>query len=340
MFWRAVGVERPRWTPRPGTLDAPPWRPELPCWLLLALALPTTAEGAELQRWFGGGLHTTTGFAAGQVSNQSQAEADARLAYGPLSLRLDLDLHLDPFVPGVITTPYAPEWASLQIGNDRLRLRGGVVNPMISLEDWDEWDNYLPSFSLIFNGASIGRVRGAEAEVAFDDGTTLFAFAGQDLDFGVQPPPFVVGMGVSTEQDSFGTWSGVAAYPTESYYAAYGSVELYPIDPLSIAIDTATGTSAGAPFFVGQFVINALPESPVQPVLRYETLWDPEGAVLTGAPGLDRFTASAGARWTPVDVALVSLEAKLDGMQGDPVPGVFLGLSLFQAEPDDSEADP
>jgi hypothetical protein len=318
----------------------------LPTWsLLLALALPSSARGAELERggvelWGGGGAHATTGFVGGQLVNQSQLEADGRLTAGWFSARLDLDLHLNPAAPGVITTPYAPEWAMVQVGQERFRLRGGVLNPMISLEDWDEWDNYLPTYSLLFSGASLGRVRGAEAEVAFDDGTAIFAFAGQDLDFGVKPPPLVVGVGVSSEQDAFGTWSGVAAYPSEGWYAAYGSVEVYPLEPLSVALDTTTGLSAGAPFFVGQLVINALPEAAVQPVARYEALWDPEGAVLAPAPGLGRYTASLGARYAPADPVLISLEGKLDGMGLDPIPGVFLGLSLFQTDPEAGDADP
>jgi malate dehydrogenase len=43
-----------------------------------------------------------------------------------------------------------------------------------------------------------GLVLTGEAEVAFDDGTAVFVFAGQDLDFGVAPPPLVVGAGVSS----------------------------------------------------------------------------------------------------------------------------------------------
>jgi hypothetical protein len=297
----------------------------LPTWsLLLTLAhLSPTASAASLETWAGGAAHATTGVADGQLTNQSQLEADGRLRYGWLSARLDLDLHVDPFAPSVIVRPYAPEWASLQIGQDRARLRAGVVNPAISLEDWDEWDNYLPTFSLLFTGASLGRIRGAEAELSLEDGTALFVFAGQDLDFGVQPPPFVVGAGIATEQEAFGTWSGVAAYPSEAYYAAYGSVELYPHDQLSVAVDTSLGLSAGAPFFTGQLVLNALPEA----------------AVLVAEPGLRRATASVGARYAPADPVLISLEAKLDALGSAPVPGIFLGLSLFRSEPDDGALD-
>ena len=313
----------------------------MPTWsLLLTLAhLSPTASAASLETWAGGAAHATTGVADGQLTNQSQLEADGRLRYGWLSARLDLDLHVDPFAPSVIVRPYAPEWASLQIGQDRARLRAGVVNPAISLEDWDEWDNYLPTFSLLFTGASLGRIRGAEAELSLEDGTALFVFAGQDLDFGVQPPPFVVGAGIATEQEAFGTWSGVAAYPSEAYYAAYGSVELYPHDQLSVAVDTSLGLSAGAPFFTGQLVLNALPEAALQPVARLESLWDPEGAVLVAEPGLRRATASVGARYAPADPVLISLEAKLDALGSAPVPGVFLGLSLFRSEPDDGALD-
>lgn len=312
--------------------------------LPLLLALPSAAAAAELEAWAGGGAHATTGFAGGTLGNQSQVEADGRLRYGAVSARVDLDLHLDPAAPGVVVRPYAPEWAAIQVGQGRYRLRGGVINPMISLEDWDEWDNYLPTYSLLFSGASLGRVRGGEAEVAFDDGTAVFVFAGQDLDFGVAPPPLVVGAGVSSEQDAFGTWSGVAAYPTEGWYAGYGSVEVYPHDQLSVALDTSFGTSAGAPFFTGQLVLNALPEAAVQPVARVESLWDPQGAVLDAQDGLKRYTASLGARWAPADPVLLSLEAKLDALGPTPVPGIFLGVSLFRGEPEDGaldgEADP
>jgi hypothetical protein len=37
---------------------------------------------------------------------------------------------------------------------------------------------------------------------------------------------------------------------------------------------------------------------------------------------------------------LISLEGKLDGMGLDPIPGVFLGLSLFQTDPEAGDADP
>jgi hypothetical protein len=217
-----------------------------------------------------------------------------------------------------------------QVAMGDARVRGGVLNPNMGLEDWDEWNNYLPTFSLMFDGASPGRVLGGEAAWALGDSGQAFAFGGADLDFagrGTMTP--LGGGGAFYEADSWATWSGVAVYPADEYWGVFAAVDCYPLDALWLSIDGGAGTSAGEPYAGGQLVVNVLPEAMVAPVARGELIYDPGGAAL----GLPDGTASAGARVAPLEGLQVALEVKAVFADGETTPGAYLSVQLFEPEP-------
>ncbi|MBI4703881.1 MAG: hypothetical protein HY744_22450 [Deltaproteobacteria bacterium] len=284
-----------------------------------------------------------------------QAELDVRLAWKWLYARFDLDLR--PFYPAAedaedavlasgrfgFAAPFGPEWAMLQLGRDSLRARLGVTNPAMGLEDWDEWNNYFPTRSIMFEPARPGRLLGAEPSYGFESGPTLFAFGGYDLDF--EDP--MVGAGITTEQDAWATWSGVAFYPTVGFYsdAWYGTAvvafEIYPFAELSIALDgqagllgpEACGAESCAPFVGGQLVLSALPEAVARPVVRIEALLDPDETLGGAEAGVPTISASAGLKLVPAEWLSIALEGKTARVGDAMAPALFGAISVFRPEP-------
>ena len=118
----------------------------------------------------------------GLIESTTQVEGDVRFEKDDLYLRADVDVTLDT-LGGVTPTMYPPEWAMVQYAPGSLRLRLSVTSPNFNVEDWDAWNNYLPTFSVMFNGASPGRLLGGQVGWALDDATEVFAYGGLDLDY-------------------------------------------------------------------------------------------------------------------------------------------------------------
>lgn len=303
---------------------------------MLASLLVFPAMAADVDTWFGGGVSLgayATPDAAGTFASTtvSQAEADARFATGVVYGRLDLDVHMDPASPawdGQVPL----EWAMLQVSPGTWFVRAGVTNPNIGLEDWDDWVNYLPTTSVLFDGASPGRLGGGEVGWTFSDGGQAFVFGGWDMDWAA--PSF--GGGYASEQDAWSTWSGLVAQPTLDFgtgtpglYGFFGALEIYPADALWLTLDGGGGVMGGSPFAGAQLIANVLPEAVVQPVARVEGVFDPDD--MMGAPVA---TASVGARVQPLDWLRVAVEGKYSV---DPATenglGAFLTLDVWRPEP-------
>lgn len=298
--------------------------------MLIFVAVAAAQEGA----WVGGAAGGVGGFTTEGPVLVGQAEADARWAKGLVFLRADLDVHLDAFAPvgpGPLTLPYTPEWAMLQIGRGGKTVRLGVVSGSMGFEDYDEWNNYLPTVSNMYNWGQNGRNLGVELDwpVPGGDGQ-FFAFGGYDLDW-LAPG---VGGGVWMQRDAVSTWSGVSVLPTLGMGFGLLSFEFYPSDLVSIVVDGSVGY-VGGPFTGGQVMVAFYPDLPVLPVLRGEGLFDPSGGLHDLADGgnLTDWTASGGGRILIGDVAVLSLEAKVSGYGSAVVPGAFLGLWARRAEP-------
>ncbi len=299
----------------------------------MLLLLPA-AFAADLDFWYGGALSSVSGY-QGSPYMMIQAEGDIRLAYGALFAAVDLDYHFDPFLTDSqgnlvpIAETYPPEAAYLQLGRKTWFVRGGIQSPAIGLEGWDEWNNYLPTFSLMFNGAYMGRMLGASAGRYLADGTELSVFGGVDLDWSYTEYTPVTGASIATEQDAFSTWSGVVAYPTEDYYMGVLALELYPADFLSVAIDGGGGMAESSPFAGGELVVALLPEFVVHPAVRGEYVWDPDGYL-----GVPMASASVGAKVDCASWMQVGVEGKMSFGAGDPVPGGYAQVTFFRPEDD------
>jgi hypothetical protein len=303
---------------------------------------PSAARAADV--WLGGAVSAGVEVNDDVVTVPLQAEGDVRAEWDHVYVRLDADVHLQPVDnQEVITQPYTVEWAMVQIGagEDPYRLRLGITNPNVMLEDWDAWNNYLPTFSLMFNAASPGRLLGGEVVLHRPDGTEIFAWGGLDLDFYGYPPVSsdtvvvpTIGAGVSTEQDTFGTWTGVAWWPSDAFGGLFGCLELYHLDPVWFTIDGSVGVSGDAPFAGGSFLVNVLPEAIVSGVARFEGVIDPGDEALGGAfDGVLDGTASLGTRIQPLPELLFQLEVKALVDSGEVSPGVAALVTLYRPEP-------
>lgn len=299
----------------------------------LFLLLPA-AFAADLDFWYGGALSSVSGY-QGSPYTMLQAEGDIRLGYGALFAAIDLDYHFDPFLTDAqgnitpISPTYPPEAAYVQLGRKTWFVRAGVQSPAIGLEGWDEWNNYLPTFSLMFDNAYMGRMLGGSVGRYLDDGTELSLFGGVDLDYAYPGYTPIAGASIATEQDSFSTWSGVIAYPADDQYMGVLALELYPADFLSVAIDGGGGVGGESPFAGGELVVALLPEFVVHPAVRGEYVWDPDGYL--GAP---MASAGVGAKVDCADWMQVGVEGKMMFGSGDPVPGGFAQVTFFRPEDD------
>jgi hypothetical protein len=272
----------------------------------------------------------------------TQAELDVAVGWGWGHIRADLDVHVDPNLIGqdgedVLAYPSPwPEWGMIQLGREK-HLRLGLLNPNLGVEDWDPWVNYAPTHSNNFIWVGSGRFLGADVGISTDSGYDLFAFGGYDVDWA----SYGGGVGVATAQDAWATWSGLVVYPEfaggncpggdDTCFNAFAqlAVELYPADPLWIAVEAYPGVKGGSFFTSTQFVANIVPEAAVNPYVRAELLFDPDR--VTGAPGS---TASIGARTDLPEFLRVMAEAKATFLPGGTTDlGVALTVAVHRPEP-------
>jgi len=293
--------------------------------------LPIAQAQDDLETFVGGGVSggivatDNGGFDVDSADAlTTQAEVDGMVGWGWGHARVDLDLHLNLEAIGtegaevsdvvVYPSPW-PEWAMVQIGREQ-HARLGIVNPNMGVEDWDPWINYAPTYSNNFVYLGAGRFLGADVGISTDNGYDYFAFGGYDVDW----ESFGGGVGVATLQDAYSTWSGIAIYPafagdvggcpdgddTCFNLLAQLALEVYPTDPLWIAIEAYPGIK-GSSFYMGtQLIANVLPEAPVNPFVRAEFLVDPDE--VTFAAG---HSVGLGARMDLPEWLRVMLEGKM-----------------------------
>lgn len=307
--------------------------------VLSAMAWAGEAEPPAPRIWLGGQTGALMGWQAGDrggAVGQVGAELDLRVGWKKAMFRLDLDLNLDPFTGESVYNPL-PEWAMLQVGNERARGRFGIFSPNIGLEDWDRWNNYLPTWSLNNTFATPGRFLGAEVAGTLGD-FELFGSIGADLDY-ADLPTFAVALGISGERDTWATWSGIVAYPTDGFFGAYLAFDFYPLDQLWLSYDGGVGLSGTAPWWTNQVVVNILPEAVVQPVVRGEYIFDPGGEALGGAEeGVAMGAVSVGLRSQPLEMMSIMVEAKGVFWEDSFSPGVHVSLDFLRPEPGMYEA--
>lgn len=311
----------------------------------MPFALPAVLM--DVDTWVGGGVGVVASVTGAETPGTeatlvTQPELDARFAWGPLYGRLDLDLQWDPRTNERLT-PDPPEWAMLQIGRDRYFARVGVTNPNIGLEDWDAWNNYLPSYSVFFDGASPGRLLGLEPGMKLNDDTEVFVWGGYDLDFAEEVElgsfdAYEFGVGVASEHEAWSTWTGIAAYPGSKYYGLFGALELYPHEDLTVALDGGAGLSDGSLFTGAQLVLNAFPDEVIGPVARLEGVYDKDEALGGAEGGIPTVTASAGFHFVPDDYAKLLVEGKISRLGDEAVSGVWVSFSVTRPAPPAYEA--
>ncbi|MEQ1501441.1 MAG: hypothetical protein ABMB14_04380 [Myxococcota bacterium] len=286
------------------------------------------ALAAETEGWVGG--HVTTGLQVDQDQGVgtilSQVELDARAETSGVYFRLDLDYHFDPLFFSADNSEYQlgphyplpPEVALVQFG-DKYHLRAGVVNPNFGLQGWDEKETYLPTYTYSF-ALTNGQILGIEPGITFDDGTGLFVFGGYDMGFQVPD----VGFGVSTEQDAFGTWSGVFWLPTEDYVLLLSANEVYPADWLWLTLEIDAGLASGGGIAGGELVASLWPESIVGGALRVER---------------QMTDTKAQAALTALEIPMAPLTALSAGLRIDPASALHLALEAKETLPDDGAAN-
>ncbi len=302
---------------------------------VLLLALPGAAQAGEVETWFGGAASGgvvvgDSGSGLGVAPTLAQAEVDARLGTDLLFIRVDLDVHMDPAnLAGGITQPLPPEWAMLQIGREQYHVRLGVTNPNIGLQQWDEWQNYLPSTSILW-AMQPAQIIGAEPGMTIG-ATDVFVYGGWDMAWQVMTG----GAGFAVSQDSYYAALAVAAYPLQGtdYYSAFGCFEYYPLDQLYLSLDGGGGVIGGGAFAGGQLQVVIIPEFVVSPTVRGEYLLDPGDVT-----GLPTSTAGAGLKISPLEFISIGLEGKATFDTGAPQLSAIALLSVFRPEPDAYDA--
>lgn len=288
--------------------------------------------GAVLAMDVWGGTGVSTGVIADQGwgAAPSQVELDLRFTGESVGLRLDIDVHLDPNT-GTVVTPWVPEEAHLSLAGERFGVLLGVVNPAIGLQVWDEWGNYLPTYSNSW-AFQPAQVVGAIPSLTVAEGSDVFLWGGYDP---VWAAP-TVGGGFASEQDGYGTWSGVFVYPgldcggsAGTYMGAVASFEAYLSDAVTIAVDGTGGLACGSGFASGQLIGNLLPSAVISPSVRVEGTMDGDG-FLTG----NTWAVGAGARAYPVEWLWVGTELKQQFAGGEGHPVFALMAGVFPPEPE------
>jgi len=298
-------------------------------------------------------VRDATGLGPQSFGAVAQTELNFRLGSGPFYFRLDLDMQMASFDPdqtalglpewAVLTNGIKlgpPEYAMLQIGREDYMARLGIITHQIGLEDWDSWATYFPSRSTLFNVLP-GRMLGVEPAIVVGEGYEIFAFGGLDLDYDLPDArAWVAGAGLTTLQEVWGTWSGVAAFPTLDYYVAATANEFYPMDELSFAVDGAVGLVGNGDggefkqFFGADLVVNVLPAEVLQPSFRVQAFGDPDDAYANFYFEQPSVSASAALTARLFDGWFkVSVEGKASKIADEIVPGLFTMASLHRPEP-------
>lgn len=295
---------------------------------------PSASGASPVETWMGGMV--TTGLdvvaAGGEVSPStilSQAEADLRVASGDWFFRVDLDYHFDPVSltgdnEGYTLAPHyplPPEYALVQYGK-KFHIRAGVTNPDFGMQEWDEANNYLPTYTGAWSFAN-GQNLGIEPGITFDDGTDLFAWGGYDLAW-FSPQ---VGLGVQTEQDLFGLWSGAFYMPALGYAGLISAQELYLTDWLWLSSEIDLGAAGGGILAGGELSAVVLPDGVAGGAVRFEELYADDElttALETTAP---QHVLSAALSADPTEWAHVALEGK-QSFPGDGSESFFTGTLL------------
>lgn len=285
------------------------------------------ALGGEGDFTYGGALSvgadaTDTAFSF----NPIEAEIDLEATSGIVYARADLDVHIDVTgdyrdtgEPG-LASPLGPEWAMVQIGQKTQYVRLGITNPAVGYEDWDQWQNDLPTYSILFNAASPGRNLGVEAGMYLENGADVFLWGGYDLEWGYP----MAGVGVAHDGDSFGTWSGIIAYPSatnendgsKGTYATFDSLELYPADQLWIVLDGGGGLLTGKLFYGAQVFLIGFPEKKIGVTVRAEYARGEDDVFNQFGDQYPTMTAGAGVRLRPSDYFRADIEAKAQQVDG------------------------
>ncbi|GDX81997.1 hypothetical protein LBMAG42_38080 [Deltaproteobacteria bacterium] len=298
---------------------------------------PTAPADSDNFFFVGGGLAVRPGFSQDTFTLGGEAEADLRFGVGMVSGRFDLDVTgtVLPDVGIVEAAPdiipinvVRPEWAMLEAAGDSWAARGGIVNAAFGLEDWDDWALYLPTHGQYF-AATPGRMAGSEFGWTFgEEGPTVTIGGGLDMDY--EEP--IVEASVNYESDGWATWSGVAVYPAMDTYEAVLGAEVYPADFMTLALGGVAGMGQGSTFADVSVYGVFLPEAMINPTIRVEGNYDPDG--WTGAAP---WAVSAGGAIVPTDWMKFLIEAKVLGAEGDPVPGVYASLCVFRPELEEEE---
>jgi hypothetical protein len=311
------------------------------------------ARAGDVETWAGGlaitGVQEVQGEGFGTIL--SQVEFDFRAASGPVFFRLDLDYHFDPYFFGVEGQDYQlaphyplpPEYGLVQLGT-KYHLRAGVTNPDMGMQEWDENLNYFASYSSAW-ALSNGQNLGLEPGITFDDGTNLFVFGGYDM--GWLTPAF--GGGFQTEQDLWGTWSGVAVFPhyvfddagdATPYVFAVTADELYPADAVWLSLELDLGVANGGTAGGGQFMASLFPDGMVGGAIRIDKQFQ-DDAFNEAIATMDDFAVSAVLLADPIE----ALDFKLEGKEswphggGDPYfTGTFLVAAKVPGEASDDYA--
>lgn len=294
------------------------------------------ASAAEF--WVGGGLAAGVAYEDGAVGamatdSVSQVELDVTMDADRLTGGLEVDFHLDPAAIGWNDQiPVEALW--VRYDGEQGYVRPGVFTPDMGLEGWDDWENYQPSFSAMWDASAVGRVLGVEVGRDIDEGGTVFVFGGADLDWSAPYDGYwepTAGIGYSNEADAWGTWSGVYMRPKIEHYGVIAAVELYPHEKVWVSVDGNVSLLNTAPFASGQVMITALPETLVSPILRVEGVMDKQDVAGVGY----NYAAGVGARVQPVDFARASVEAKMLVGDDGSEPAAYLTIDVFRPEPEE-----
>lgn len=296
------------------------------------------AFGEEGDFTYQGVLSAGAGFTDTIAVSPIEAEVDLELYSGIVYARADLDVHID--VTGDYTdsgnpglaAPLGPEWAMLQVGTKQY-VRAGITNPAVGYEDWDQWVNELPTYSILFGAASPGRNLGAEAGMVLENGADVFLWGGYDLEWGYP----MAGVGVAYDGESFGTWSGVVAYPgatnendgSKGTYAMFDSLELYPADQLYVVVDGGGGLLTGKLFYGAQVILIGFPEKKIGLTGRVEYARGEDDVFNQFGDAYPTMTAGLGVRLRPNDYFRADLEGKAQQVDGAFGPLIHAQISVM-----------
>lgn len=311
------------------------------CALVLGGA-PAVAQ-AETELWFGAVAEVTGGYldpgGEGTAVSATQLEGAFLLTAGNFTLDVQLDFFVDTIEGEIIEHPPAdwaptryvrPEYVQAELDLGGPFIRGGVVNTGFGLEDWDLWNNRLPTYSNYYETMSPGRLLGGEVGLAFGDGNEITVHGGYDLEW----ESTRTGAALGYEAESWSTYSGVAIYPSIELYHLILGGEVMAHELLTIAYDGSVGVFGGSVFAVGDLTFVGWPDAMIAPALRVEGTVDGDG--VTEAPDA---SVGIGATAWPLEWLRVAVEVNADFAGDEVVPGLFGALSLHTPGPPEDEAD-